>query len=1246
MSSTQDTKVPGNEESFAALKEMKEKQLIYTLGYLTSDPEVNEASRMFLHGLEYIWFSCLYNSEALQAAIKFAEAPQRSRRDDAFLYNGVYYITLAFLIDERSIRYTTIREVPANIQKFVLDHNILKTIICNCRDIIRCPELSSLSQGRIQLLEIILELLKIIPSICTGTHFNERLNQHWIGQAFRSIEILWQAIKNNPYLENMNDYGFLQGNMNRKKLLCLRGMCYEKIGNYEQAVNQNAKAIVIDSTYLPARENMAVLRHKYGSNKIKHSCRKCGNSEQKKLVRCACCESVSYCSEECKTADWEHHESLCNSFSYFVKVKAEHHGITLLQSRIRGMLARKSQFFRKFQIFYKKWKPCLVQGTCSNIIADNWSALKEKQAFICKQEFFDEDDLQETSDKLDDAMANAMPSGTEDQEYDLAIKHEEIDYGSGIANKHEKCKLRLIEEEKTIEFTHYVLKWLRTCDNKYKDFFFRRMKQLKYGHTSRILKKRLKGSTKKIYEVYLEQKSGFRILYTERGDHILIWYVAKHKNVSRLIKLIDDSKNRSGVNRVYIDDVEGLDDTDTSFTKNDAILLDPLGNVPMKRYEMKLDKNEEILTKEWTPSLVLTKEDQNIIETKGTVLLLGRSGTGKTICICSRMEYDRRMNKSCNDFSQLFVARSSSICRLVEGMIETRDRCKLVTFHDLQDLLENELPKFDSIPDDFVNQSEKQMNFFRFKREFFRKRIDEVDPLIVWTNIRSFIKGSIEATESEKGFISMEQYLGLERKRCRFNHAQRKEIYTIFQRYQDFLDTHKLWDENDRIIALLRRLKLAREADPDLSLGTSKCLNQFHKVYVDEVQDYTQVEILLFFVLGGAGNLFLAGDPAQNVARGVEFRFADIRKVGYYVAGYDEGKKELIPQKPKIMNINFRSHAGILQCAASILAEMFHHFPDSVKMLKKDAGLFQGPRPEVLADADASLLQGLIHSKLNGVVVLTHDENVEHVKKKLGGYELVHGIRHCKGLEFKSVIIMDFFSNISSDLQNPWKEMLLHRADNVYLKKFAEQFPEIEVQLKLLYTAITRCIERLFFVETVTSKAGDAFIRWSTTVSLNQSENDNNPGKAIATVSHCTNVESMSLNRDEWLASGLSNVEAADVEDFDLEHKKTLMEQAIYCFEQGRHDLLARKAKLQKITIEIRLKLYHADIDDIDQLDELETEAVSTIRELLEAGMSSEISQLGKDLRKIMSRLHPSFDFLQKCIIEKRIRHNVNRITS
>ena len=100
-----------------------------------------------------------------------------------------------------------------------------------------------------------MELLKIIPSICAGTYFNERLNQHcWFGKAFRSIELLTQVIEIQPYLENSYNYGFLRGNMTRKKLLCLRVMCYEKIGNYEQALNENTKALNIDSSYLPARE--------------------------------------------------------------------------------------------------------------------------------------------------------------------------------------------------------------------------------------------------------------------------------------------------------------------------------------------------------------------------------------------------------------------------------------------------------------------------------------------------------------------------------------------------------------------------------------------------------------------------------------------------------------------------------------------------------------------------------------------------------------------------------------------------------------------------------------------------------------------------------------------------------------------------------------------------------------------------------------------------------------------------------
>ena len=158
------------------------------------------------------------------------------------------------------------------------------------------------------------------------------------------------------------------------------------------------------------------------------------------------------------------------------------------------------------------------------------------------------------------------------------------------------------------------------------------MKQLQRGDSSRILQKRLQGSDMTIYEVYLEQKSGFRILWTEKNEHVLVWYVAKHKSVSRLIKLIDESNKRSEKKRIYqeVDGLELVNNDAQTQDKNDRknVILDPLGNVPMKRYLV--NSVDEISDEDWTPSMVLTAAERDVVDTKGTTLLLGRSGTGKS----------------------------------------------------------------------------------------------------------------------------------------------------------------------------------------------------------------------------------------------------------------------------------------------------------------------------------------------------------------------------------------------------------------------------------------------------------------------------------------------------------------------------------------------------------------------------------------------------------------------------------------
>jgi hypothetical protein len=65
-----------------------------------------------------------------------------------------------------------------------------------------------------------------------------------------------------------------------------------------------------------------------------------------------------------------------------------------------------------------------------------------------------------------------------------------------------------------IQLTGDVVKWLRQIDPKYREFFVRRLQQLASGDKSRILAKRLKGSKSTIFETYLEQKSGHRIMWS------------------------------------------------------------------------------------------------------------------------------------------------------------------------------------------------------------------------------------------------------------------------------------------------------------------------------------------------------------------------------------------------------------------------------------------------------------------------------------------------------------------------------------------------------------------------------------------------------------------------------------------------------------------------------------------------------------------------------------------------------------
>ena len=296
------------------------------------------------------------------------------------------------------------------------------------------------------------------------------------------------------------------------------------------------------------------------------------------------------------------------------------------------------------------------------------------------------------------------------------------------------------------------------------------------------------------------------------------------------------------------------------------MLLDVVGNVPLKVYDVNHRNLDEIVTGSWVPRLHLSDEELRVVEEPGTVLLLGRSGTGKvkkqpddslirkrtcssllshptkTVCICNRMEYDRQQHKGDSTFRQLFVARSKRLTKYVSGVLgEVRgDTVGFLTYAELLSELESALPQLSGRSERPFKPSAR-VDYVRFK-EYYASRQGlskdatktNLDPLAVWTAIRSFLKNSIEAFQSPSGVLSRESFskIGvLGKNRCRVPSGMRDAIYDEFEQYQIFLQSQNLWDDCDRILTLIKRLEFARQDDSALFESVRRS-----KIYVDETQ--------------------------------------------------------------------------------------------------------------------------------------------------------------------------------------------------------------------------------------------------------------------------------------------------------------------------------------------------------------------------------------------------------------------------
>ncbi|KAF7073491.1 hypothetical protein CFC21_078464 [Triticum aestivum] len=367
----------------------------------------------------------------------------------------------------------------------------------------------------------------------------------------------------------------------------------------------------------------------------------------------------------------------------------------------------------------------------------------------------------------------------------------------------------------------------------------------------------------------------------------------------------------------------------------------------------------------------------------------------------------------------------------------------------------------------------------------------------VFTEIISHIKGAYQASRPYTGKLDRQDYVMLADKRISsLNNEMRDRIYDIFLEYESMKCTAREFDLSDFVNSLHSSL---------VSEGYNGDMVDF--VYIDEVQDLTmtQIALLKYVCMNIKEGFLFAGDTAQTIARGIDFRFEDIRSLFYtaFLAeteasneGLKHGKRVHLSDMFQLSQ-NFRTHCGILRMAQSIMSLLYFFFPSSVDKLNPETGLVHGEAPVLLeSDNDENAIMTIFgeskskHGNLHGfgaeqVILVRDDATKKQITDLVGKQALVLTIVECKGLEFQDVLLYNFFG--SSPLRNKWRVLYGYMEDKDIIAH-SEQISHpgfdrskhylLCSELKQLYVAITRTRQRLWISENTDDYCRPMFDYW------------------------------------------------------------------------------------------------------------------------------------------------------------------------
>ena len=360
------------------------------------------------------------------------------------------------------------------------------------------------------------------------------------------------------------------------------------------------------------------------------------------------------------------------------------------------------------------------------------------------------------------------------------------------------------------------------------------------------------------------------------------------------------------------------------------------------------------------------------------------------------------------------------------------------------------------------------------------------NPLLLWSEITSFIKGSYDAVISERGHLTLREYKELGRKKAGNFELYKEDVYKLFDKYEGLKTDARGFDNCDLVHHIFQTMKKhAKDRNcSELKGYSGSAINQ---LYVDEVQDFLEGEILLMTCISDPNRMFLTGDSCQTIARGLHFRFQDIKTIFHNLHEKDPSVKKV--GDIQILSRNYRAHSGILDLANSVVEQIERLFPSSIDHLEKDRGIFEGDKPWLLENPRLDDLYFLLlgSDRANSQIefgaeqcMIVRDENARStIPVELKNSGLICTIVESKGLEFNDVLLYNFFKD--SPCADAWRCVLEEGDTTVGGRKGLakelnpQEHRQLLDDLRYLYTAITRARKNVWIYDEDRAKREPAF---------------------------------------------------------------------------------------------------------------------------------------------------------------------------